>query len=144
MVARIMKAILNSYDIQVLDSILGDRNFGFFLKVQQCTYWLILDQLGIDFLAVFENKIKIRMLYIFPQEIAEKINIVHRASFVRENILDLSRESRMESMLKIIIQDKYQDIVTYIIHAEVLKKVSILTLNEFITEVLEMKPELIK
>ena len=47
------------------------------------------------------------MIYIFPREISEKINMVHRALFVKESIIDLAHESRLENLLKIIIQDKY-------------------------------------
>ncbi len=35
MITRIIKAILNSFDVKVLDALLGDRHFNFFLKVQK-------------------------------------------------------------------------------------------------------------
>ena len=57
---------------------------------------------NIDFPKCWAAKLKIRSILPLSDDLSNKIKIVHRLGFYRENILDLMKETNLEQMLVMV------------------------------------------
>ena len=99
MVGRIIKAIFSNIDYRMVQALFRDPVFELILEVHQCTKFNYIVLKDIDFPKLWSDKLRIRSIVTMTEEVTIKIHIIHRISFFRENILDLTKESYLEQLL---------------------------------------------
>ena len=114
MVGRIIKVIFNNIDYRMVQALFRDPVFELILEVQQCKKFHYIVLKDIEFPRLWSDKLRIRSIVPMAEAITIKIHIIHRISFYRENILDLTKESYLEQLLVMTQNEFSKDIIVYI------------------------------